>query len=81
MSSPPVILYGSGSALPVPPPKTEEIPVLMLGCCPSMTLSITPCVMAHLLHDLEIMLGHTISLQWHIDTSHPICLKLCVCVQ
>ncbi len=43
-----VILEGSGSALPVPPCTKEQILVLLLGCCPSMSLPCSPRVTAHL---------------------------------
>ena len=44
-----VILWGSGSAPPLPPCTKEQILVLLLGWCPSTALSSSPCVTAGLL--------------------------------
>ena len=57
-----VILWGSGSAPPLPPRTKKQILVLLLGWCPSTALSSSPWITAVswcLLHALEIVLGDT----------------------
>ncbi|KAK9517712.1 hypothetical protein VZT92_023058 [Zoarces viviparus] len=65
-----VMLLCSGSAPRVPPRTKEQIPVLLLGCCPYTALSSSPCVMAaswYLVHALETVLGDTANL---LTTAH-----------
>lgn len=54
-----LILQGSDSALPMSPGTKKEVVILLLGCNPPTTPSMSPGVLACLLQALDSVLGDT----------------------
>ncbi len=68
-----VILEDPGSPPPVPPDTKEQIPVLLLGCCPSIVLFSSPHVTVislYLLMLLRLCWEKHQTLRQHVWMSH-----------